>query len=374
MSIVPGFPRVVSSGRRPRCVLKIAGKIVSALSITIDSRTHFEADRFTVSLEPWSQPEGFGMAYWADAKDVQAELFGGFLLPGQDVSEVPGELTQQIVGQVDDVDIDPLDGTLHISGRDLSAKLIDSRTSEKFPDQTASQIVTKLATDAGLTPEVTDTSTPAGEYYNNSYAALGREIPVWDLMTFLAQQEGFDLYVSGSTLFFGPAPQNDETLQIAVRRLPSGQIQSNARNLHLRRSLTLAKDLTVTVLSTNVMGGSPVRATARRQGVKANTSSATTSPTSQNYTIRRPGLTEQQAQQAAESMLADLSLFERTMEATMEADTTLSVRQNVVLSGTDSSFDQTYYIDRISRKYKFGGGFEMTVSAKNHPTDSQPAL
>src|SRR5476649_8104 len=82
-----------SSARRPRGIVKINGTPVSFLSATVENKSHFSADTWRVKLEAWGQPEGFGMAYWADATDVQVEILFGDLADGDDVSAAPTNVT-----------------------------------------------------------------------------------------------------------------------------------------------------------------------------------------------------------------------------------------------------------------------------------------
>ena len=365
-----------SSARRPRGVLKINGQIVSFLSFDITNNTHFTADRWRAELDCWNQPDGFDITYWEAAQDVQVECLIGLLDDSQDVNDAPADPSSLIIGQVDNIDVDPIVGTISLSGRDLTAKLIDMKVVDKWPDQVASQIVTTLAGMAGLTPQVTKTDTPVGQYSDNAYASLSRGIPAWDTVIFLAQQEGFDAYVTGTTLYFGPPQADDDPNPIAIQiaRNGNGSIVSNATRIKFGRSLTLARDLSVTVISHGVKSGT-IKATATRSGTKATISSSSKGANNvQNYTIRRPNLTQAQAQQLANNTLADLTKFERTMDVSMEGDPTISVRRLLTVSGTNTGFDQSYHIQEIERSYGFGAKFDMHIKAKNHPTESDSAL
>jgi len=367
-----------SSARRPRGIVKINGTPVSFLSATVENKSHFSADTWRVKLEAWGQPEGFGMAYWADATDVQVEILFGDLADGDDVSAAPTNVTSVILGQVDDVEINPLDGdSLIISGRDLTARLIDTRTTSKYPDHIASWIVTTIAQKFGLaTNEITPTTKVVGQYYNGAYAQLARSIPAWDLLVFLAQQEGFDCYVHGSTLYFGP-PQADTDTTPTIITVSGGMgdgIQSNVARLKLRRSLTLAQNISVTVLSHNTWSGT-LRGVATRIGKKPATSSASQAAERvQPYVVSIPGLSQAEADRTANAILLDITKFERTFEATMQGDPLLTVRRRAVIQGTQTSFDQSYYIQQISRTLDFEGGFAMSVIGKNHSTESNPEV
>ena len=358
-----------SQARRPRGIVKINGTPVSFLSASIDSKSHFAADTWRVKLEAWNQPEGFGMAFWGDAVDVQVEILFGTLLPGADAGAQPASPTLLLAGQVDDVEIDPLDGdSLLISGRDLAGQLIDRKTTNKYPDHVSSWIATQIATQFGLTPQVSATATPVGQYYKDAYSAIGRDISYWDLLVHLAEQEDFDLYVSGSTLYFGP-PQADgdnNPLIITVAGGNQAIVQSNVNRIKLHRSLTIAKDVTVTVLSHGVHAGKAIKAVASRSGNGKSGGAL-------HYKFNRPNLSQQQAQNFADSKLANITKFERTFDATMEGDPLLTVRNKALIQGTQTSFDQAYYIQQITRSLDMEGGFVMNIQGKNTSTEAAPA-
>jgi phage protein D len=366
-----------SSARRPRGIVKVNGVPISFLKASVTSKSHFAADTFSVTLEAWQQPEGYGMAYWADATNVLVEILFGELADGADVSSAASDPTSIILGQVDDVEIDPFNqDSLIITGRDLSGQLIDTKTTNKWPDHVSSWIATTIAQQFNLTPDVTPTTTPVGQYYNESYASISRDIPTWDLLVFLAQQEGFDCYVSGTTLYFGPPQADTDANPVVITvQQTGGIIQSNASRLKLRRSLTLAKDITVTVLSHHVGSGTAVKAVATRSGSKtANSSASKSASTTLSYIIHRPGLTQEKAQILANQTLANLSRFEREFDATMQGDALLTTHKQAVIQGTQTSFDQPYWIQQITRTLDFSGAFAMTFNGKNIPIEPNPEV
>lgn len=367
----------MSEARRPRAYAKINGKLTPVLSYSVDNNTNFQADTFDVELETWQQKDGFGLSFWADAGTTLVEVFLGFLQPGQAETDAPASLTSLLLGQVDDVDADVTSGMLKLSGRDLTAKLIDTKTTMTWPNQTASQIVTTLAGQAGLTPKVTATSTPVGKYSSSAYAAVGREVPLWDLVSTYAQQEGFDAFVTGTTLYFGPSIADSDPSPFLIscsRDAASNSIDCNVETLKLKRSLTLAKDLTVTAIGHSLKTGKPVKEVASRAGVKTVKTTATKAQTSQNYVIRSPNLTPQQALQLAQKTLDDLTRHERTFEATNWDDGTINSRRKARITGTGTSFDADYFLDKVTHTFSAPDGHcGVELSGKNHPVETELA-
>ena len=184
--------------RAPRPVVLVNGVKLPAravLSVDVTNASHFTADTYRVELAVAGLPPGFGPDYWADSQDDRISV--GVSLSG----ETPAPL---IVGRVDDADWDVAGRVLTLSGRDLSAALIDNKTAEKFQNRTASQIAQTLAARRGLSAAVQGTDTPAGTYYEIDHAVTTHEETEWDLLVYLAEREGFDVWVAGETLHFQP--------------------------------------------------------------------------------------------------------------------------------------------------------------------------
>lgn len=364
-----------SSGRRPRGVVKIGGQSTLPLSFRVVNNSHFQCDTFSFSLEAFQQPDGFDLTYWGSAGGgTQAEVLIGFLQDGDDEDAMPSDLQSLVLGQIDDVSLDLDTGTVSLTGRDLTAMLIDTKVTQTWPDQTASQIVTKLAGIAGLIPQATATTLPTGKYSKGQYDALRRDVPMWDMITTLAEMEGFDAYVNGRTLYFGPAQADGDPYVITYSRDQSSiAVNTSAVDVKLKRSLTLAKDISVTVISYNRAKKTPIKAVAKRQGAaKSASTSFRQGSTSQNYTLRRTNLTQAQAQQLAEKTLADLSTHEKTFSAVIpDDDGTLTSRSKARISGTGTDWDTDYFIDTVTREFEFGQ-FDTTITAKNHQIESQP--
>jgi phage protein D len=190
----------------------------------------------------------------------------------------------------------------------------------------------------------------------------------WDLLTFLAQEEGFSVWVSGNTLNFQPVPP--PTQNPVVITLSGGQdpwVTSNAATVRLRRALTLARDIQVTVQSWSSRTASAFKVTAKATGAKKASASATAGAgqtTTQNYVYTRPNLTHAQAQALANQKLAELSAHERVVTITMAGETSMTPRQGLQIMGTGTNFDLAYYITEINRHID-AEGFGQTVTAKN---------
>ena len=304
------------------------------------ANAHFAAARFRLRLA-------------LDPRTAAALLQPGTIL---DVRfSLGGSSTSLIQGEADTIRSDVLNRTVEIDGRDLTARLLDARTQETFSNQTASEIAETLAGRHGLTPNVTTTKTLAGRYYtaDRDRLTLGqfsRATTEWDLLTFLAASEGFETYVAGQTLTFAPMPQGATTMALTP---------SLCLSLSLEHSLTLARDIEVTVKSWNSRQQTSVTQTAKSSAKGRH------GGTPQRIVVVRPNLASNDALQLATRILADLSAHERIVHAELPGELTLTPRSRVSLSGTGTDFDQLYYIAELDRHFSAGHGFTERLSLKN---------
>ena len=312
----------------------------------------YAAGRFAVTAALGADPM-LTADLWAASRGVFADL--QFSLDGQG-------FTSLIQGMVDSLAIDPLSGTVRLEGRDLTAALIETRTQETFSNRTASEIATILAGRHGLTPAVTPTSTPVGRYYQNEHDRItldqfSHATTEWDLLVFLARQEGFDVFVQGTTLYFQPpSPGQVPAMQVGP---------TDVMDLQLHRSLTLARDIEVTVKSWNSHQRSAFTQTARASGLQGSGAGAGPATPPQRYVLVRPNLTPNQALQLAQSRLAELTQHERVIDLLLPGELTLTPRSLLLLTGTGTGFDQIYYIDMIERELHLASGFTQRIRAKN---------
>lgn len=300
------------------------------LAVDVFSNNHLAADRFRVRLAAsaadWSGLHAPGLRL-----DVQA---------GWD-----GVWTSLLVGTADALAFDPVRGVLDIEGRDLSAALVEAQASETFANRTASEIVELIAARHGLAADVQQTDTAVGRYYQAEHdrLALGqfaRAVTEWDLLAFLAGQEGFDLFMQGGTLRFGPPDGDAVPLRV-----------QDCLSLQLEHALGLAQAVEVTVRSWGTRAGASVSHTARSGGGGG----------VRRHALVRPNLDAAQAQRVAERALADLQCHEWTAQAAMPGELSLSARSRVSLVGTGTAWDRDYAVAELSRHLDARRGFTQRL-------------
>jgi hypothetical protein len=307
--------------------------VFGVISLDVEQVAYFAADRFTLTLAVGANPT-LGVSYFATL---------GLQVITISIATSPAGYLDLITGQIDNIRFDLPTNMVTLSGRDLSARLIDTEISETFANQTASQIATTIAGRHGLTANVTATSVPVGQYYELDHArsALGlnsRAGSEWNMLCYLAQAENFILSVTGTTLNFEPA----------ITGVPAYLTPSNCIALSLDVSTTIPT--AVSVKSWNTRNKTVIE---QSYGTK----------TGNTTVIIRPNLTSEQAAIMANNHLSLLSQHATILIAKLPGETNFVPGSQISLSETNSSFDQLYKIDAIIRSIEAREGFVESIHA-----------
>ncbi len=332
--------------RAPRLRVVVGGvPLANATDATIISSGGFAADFFRVRAAVSADAATWD---WPVPISVNVQIALGPM----------GSFVSVVQGQADAIGFDPIAGTLTIEGRNNAAALIEARTQETFANRTSSEIATILAGRHGLIADVQATTTPVGRYWELEHDRLtldagSRATTEWDLLVTLAGWEGFDLWVTGSTLHFRPTPvlPMPPTLSAA----PTAFGPPDFIRLRLDRAMSFAGDIVVTVKSWHSRMGSgtvQVAQTERDAGV------------SQGYVLVAPNLTPDAAQQMAQRRLAELLSHELCLRAEMPGELTLMPRMTFQLAGTGTSFDRIWEIDEVERRLSMRDGFTQLLRAR----------
>lgn len=369
-------PYASAVARQPRMkVLFNGSELPGSVKYTVSANNYYSADTFSVSFslsagaQSSSQDDQgqqnatpvYDLNWWGQQTEILLDLKAS--IDGGDTWE------SLILGQVDRLTADPVAKTISCEGRDLTARFIDAKTRTTYQNKTSSQIAIELAGEHSMTADVTETSTPVGRYYGadhdritlNSFTETTTE---WDLLCYLAQNEGFDVWVDGTTLHFHPATErNADPYEVFI---DMDTPQSNAISMTLERSLALAKDIVVAVRSWN---------SKQKHGFTVFTPNQLSTGrvakgTAEEFSFIRPNLTGDQAQQLANKIRDELSKKERLCTFHLPGDLILKPRNMLRLRGTNSSWDQTYYVDVVTRTMSLNGGFTMSCRVKNLPPET----
>lgn len=349
--------------RAPRLRLLVGGIIVQGvIDAFVAANNHYAADRFTISLALGADPVA-NAAFWSAQDFILVDLQAGFAPATTPLGAIAW--VSLIQGAVDSVQIDALRQTVQLQGRDLTAVFIESRIQQSFANQTASAIATTLAANHAMQAVVTPTTTPVGRYYNSEHDRItldqfSRATTEWNLLVWLAEREGFDVFVQGTTLYFQPQTQvSSPALTFSAN---PDSASANAIDIVMERALTLAGDISVTVKSWSSRQGSAFTQTVTASGVSGLGSQGARP---QSYVFVRPNLTPDEALRYATAKLQELTLHERVVIVRLPGELALTPRDMIAIGGTGTAFDQTYYIDTIEREIRFDGGFTERIRAKN---------
>ena len=354
--------------KQPRLRLLVNGTAFPVIDAELTQTGYYGASRFSATLAAFGDA-AHGPAFWTGSDTYDVELQGGFLPGGAAEGAVPWQSV--FMGQADEELEVVLDrGTVHLQGRDYSGKLIDAKTAETFSNQTLAQIATTLAGRVGLQANAASTSQLAGQFYEidharTSHDTFSRSSSYWELITYLAQQQGYDVWVDGKTLNVQPKDtgtgQPVLTVQGGQPGLSAGAAfgrVSTVQNLTLLRRPALAKDVRVTVKS---WGGKRKAAVSAKDG-----------PSSATQTVVRtfPNLTQAQCAATARAIRAELGRHERTVSFGMPGEFALRPRMAVAVQGTGTSFDTTFFVSEVERQFSLGHGLWQTVRARNLPPEA----
>ena len=344
----------IASYRTPRLRVLLNGQpLLGAHEAKINTNNNYGANTFGVTI-------ALGLDEWADAEFWSRETY--IDVEVQLSLDEGSSFTSVIEGMADTIALDPIERVVQLHGRDFTAALIEAPTQETFANRTASEIATILAGRHGLSPIVTSTTTPVGRFYESDHESVTlnsftRSTTEWDLLVYLAQHENYDVFVAGSSLYFRPVA--DSSIIASVIR------PVDVSQLRLERALALSGEVQVAVKSwnTQLQAAFVGQVSGTISDVLSNASG--NGPFPSQYVLVRPNLTQDKALALATQRLSEITRYERTIEFSMPGELDFTPGSVISLSGTQTDFDQQYYINSITRTFRIRTGFMQRVRASN---------
>jgi phage protein D len=326
--------------RHPRLtVLANGAPLTGALAADVQSNSHLGANRFSIHI----------------TYDRSAPPFWTVLPLRVDIQvAVGGSQASLVTGYADSLDVDPVRGVAVLNGRDLTSLFIAAQTAETFLNQTAAGIAGTLAARRGLTPNITASTGLVGRQYQidrtrSLLAQHSRATSEWDILTWLADQEGCDVWVDGTTLNFQPfaAPTTIGTIT-----------PTTCNSLHIHQALDLAGGMQVVVKSWGSQG---------QQAISETAASAPGTSGGVTLTAVRPNLSSADALGLARTALTQLSAHAIEVSFDMPGDLTTLPRTGISLSETGANFDGIYEVVEVEKRISFERGFTQSVTARGLP-------
>ena len=370
LNVLPVQPRA----RQPRAIVKVAGVRVPAwIHWSVDNNTFYQADTFRVSFAATELPAATDANWFSRQTEAFVEIFAGFPIDPLNYSET--DMDSLIYGRIDDIEYDPVSTIVSLTGRDLTAAFIDAKTTIQYQNLTSSQVAAKLAQSHGMTVSGPETKTLAGTFYARDHVTIKDQRSEWDLLTWLAQQEGFVCFVTGTTLYFGPRPPTPiEPYEIRWALDQNGHPMANVKDLRFSRSLTVAKGITVVVNSWNTKTGKRVVGYYPNKPKTTQAGKASPFGNTQIFSITRGGLDQAGANKLAAQKHHEITQHEMKLRGRLPADNILTQTAMLRVGGTGTAFDQDYFVDGITRSMSLDEGYVMEVSAKNISPETVPSL
>ncbi|WP_298286580.1 phage late control D family protein [Acidocella sp.] len=308
-------------------------EVPGGIAVTIDAVGCFSASRFRLVVST-----GYNAAFGADYfGNAGGQRIGISLIPDG------GGLVPLLSGVIDNVTLDFRNDVAVLSGRDLSALLIDTDVAETFQNQTASQIAETIAARHGLAAQVQPTQTMVGQYYDTDHArnVLGLNARIgneWGLLCQLAEAEGYEVAVWGQTLMFQPPSAT------VAAMLPCTGFSS------LEVDVACAVPQAVQVKSWNCRQKRAIAVSAGGAGRSA--------------TSVRPNLGADEALAMARNQLGMAMGHGRMLVGTMPGEMVLQPGVRFGLYGTGSGFDAVYGVMAVRRMIDQAGGYQQIVRAQ----------
>jgi len=375
--------------RQPRGAIKLSGTVIvrddagveksrATTNVTlfdcwesweVENNTFRGADTFRIHLISSILPIGMGIEWFSNQSFISAQIYANED-PLSPENYLPSDEDSLIYGSVDEISYNPVRGTIELHGRDLTALLIDTKSSDHYVNETSSGIATLLAKKHGLgVKNITATKTKAGVYYQIDHDNVKTDSSDWDLLIFLANMEGFLVYISGKELFFGKQKVEKDVYLLNWDESNENRAYpiSNAVELSFSRALHISKGVTVEIHSWNSKQKTGFSAYFPKasKGIKPGQSV----PHTTNYRYTVPNLTQEQATKEAVTRYGQIVAHEMTLTAYMPADSILNCEMLLRVQGTNSSFDQDYFPDSVMRSMSTHEGYRMNIRAKNTSPD-----
>jgi phage protein D len=334
--------------RTPRAFIIVGGTSLNCLSVEVSlSKTH-KSDTFHTTIPFGALPPGMDENWWSVQNDISVQV--------QIQTDEFSGAVQLFDGKVDQVGHNFANRILTVQGRDKSAALHDTKTTEKFSNQPPEEVVKAICARHGITADVDQTSVRAGKTFQLDYASMAHRLPEWTMITKLADHFGMNAYMTGGVLYFKPI---DETLPVLnVTYQPPTELSyasGNFMRLTTTRNVILGRPVTVKVQSWN-------------HKEKKAYSSEKTEPGEGDpliYNYNEPSMTGDQVEKLADKRLAENTSHELNFSLDMPGDPSVTPRLDMQLSGTGTAYDQQHEIKTVEHSLSQDGGYRMTVSAKS---------
>lgn len=353
--------------RFPRSIVTVNGVPLQFISWEVNNNGYYQADTFhlVIPLTQTTQPK-IDAAWWSQRRGLSVSIYDGLVKDPRNVSIANFNI--RIMGIADTIEINPIQKTVRITGRDYAAAMIDTKIQLANPNSTASDVAIAAAKICGLKANVTKTKAAVGTYYQIDSVKI-IEKSAWDAVCELAHLEKFVVSVSGQTLNFSPPPSESSARILTLddsQRITTGPAPVLS---FVHSNLKAVNGVVVRVRSWDHKTKKRVEKFARLERKADEFSQLKGAPILYSYQIAN--LKPQACQDRANAYLAAISKHEASFTADdMPGDPALDPFQPIKWNYAGTQFEQVYFLDSITRSYDFDNGYRMSLRGKNRVFDS----
>lgn len=321
------------------------------ISVEVEHNSFFQADTFRIKA-PMGALKTYDPQWWSRQNELQVAIYMGYVTDPAHFSE--GNLTPRLLGEADQVEMEWDSQELRITGRDLTARLIDAGSEQTWMNLTADKVVSAIAKKYGMTASVqTPPNAEAiGNFLGSDWTHLEHR-SAWDLLTYLANntvsnKDHWVCYVKWNTLYFGPRPSTQAT----TIRWPW-----DVQTLRTLRNMVVSKDITVEIEGWNAQTGTVIVGSVSSSGHTA---------IGRTYIYVEPGISPSEAIKKAQTKIAQLISHELSAHITMPGNTALDMLHKIQITGTGTDWDTTLFPNNIRHRLTVEDGYSCDVVAKSH--------
>jgi hypothetical protein len=342
---------IASGVRAPRAwiVLNGAKILCEEATVTLDATGASSSFRVEVPLDLL-----LANGWTLNSLSAQKEINAGVYI-SNDISSNPAG-TQMITGLVDDIETNLPDMIAVIDGRDMSAPMHNNINTTQYLNQTSSQIATTIAGKYGLSLSGSS-SGMVGKQYTSDFVKMFDGESDWTAIQHLAEIEGYAAFImpGGSTLYFGQPGQAGGSYSVNYQPpTPESPASGDFIRVSMRTNLNLGGDVTATASSFDPRQNRNVQATSTCSGNGGNTI---------NYDCRAANATQDQVQKLAKRRVYFAVRHEQEIEAELVGDNALVAGMTLAVSGTQSSWDNSFAVDNVTHHVD-RDGYMMSALAR----------
>lgn len=343
------FTSSTSTSRQPRAWLVVNGASIviescEVMLVRLAQASTFEA---TMALDDPSNP---GPGFWSQASQPTAMIVASNDYAGGGAASV------LIQGKLTHVEVDFVHRTVIAHGADAVVDMASTRNEQPYPNQPTSSVVSQIAGKHGLGFYTDGGGDMAGTTYDKQDYRLNTDQESdLDVVQGCAVQDGKVAFVNGGTLYYvAPGSVVGATYPVEYSPpTPEGYETGNVLELKCSNDFTLAPS--------NI---NPLTSSWFAHDKKPNTAGSAGDGAGEMYDYT-PGRTQPQVQDINQRMQRLAEEKEYKVEVRMVGDVVVQPTMMLGLSGTESGWDLTYFIESVKHEFSIHDGYTMEIEAKN---------